>query len=70
MRSVRQLLASQADLRKSLSQWKPRSAMAVSRDGSAIVGQGINPSGHREGWLAELAHQPATVAPLTTIARR
>jgi probable HAF family extracellular repeat protein len=32
--------------------WFLQSASAVSADGSVIVGTGINPAGHTEGWLA------------------
>jgi hypothetical protein len=34
--------------------WRLESANAVSADGTVIVGDGVNPLGRREGWIARL----------------
>ena len=39
--------------------------MAVSHDGSVIVGFGINPSGNREAWIARIRDKPLSDAPTT-----
>jgi uncharacterized membrane protein len=70
MRSVRQLLMNKTDVNASLRDWKLRSARAVSRDGSVIVGSGMNPSGNREAWIARLGGQASTEEPAVRIAAR
>lgn len=70
MRSLRHLLISEAGLDRSLRGWKLRSANAVSRDGSVIVGFGINPKGNREAWIARIDNKPATDAPEFRVASR
>jgi probable HAF family extracellular repeat protein len=34
--------------------WQLRSANGVSADGTVIVGDGVDPLGHRQGWIARL----------------
>jgi probable HAF family extracellular repeat protein len=63
MRSVCQLLSSKTDPDTSLRSWKLRSATAVSRDGSVIVGSGINPNGDREAWIARLGDKLSSDEP-------
>jgi uncharacterized membrane protein len=38
----------------SLGGWKLTAAHAASGDGQVIVGEGVNPQGHPEGWIAVL----------------
>ena len=52
MRSLRDLLVEQHGL--DLTGWKLMSAKGVSDDGQTIVGDGVNPDGHREAWIATL----------------
>jgi uncharacterized membrane protein len=42
-----------------LTEWNLRSANGVSADGTVIVGYGMNPFGHFEGWMA-VVPEPAT----------
>lgn len=51
MRSIAQLLTAQGI---NVSGWTLESAKSVSDDGRIIVGNGMNPSGVREGWIATL----------------
>jgi probable HAF family extracellular repeat protein len=63
MRSIRQLLMSEGNWDASLRKWKLRLATAVSRDGSTIVGYGINPKGDREAWIARLGNLSSNDGP-------
>lgn len=38
--------------------WRLSAAHAISADGRTIVGEGVNPSGHREGWILTLPVSP------------
>ncbi|MEB3123258.1 MAG: PEP-CTERM sorting domain-containing protein [Snowella sp.] len=49
-----------------VSGWTLYSATAISADGFTIVGNGINPSGQREGWVANLSPEPIP-EPLTIL---
>jgi probable HAF family extracellular repeat protein/cysteine-rich repeat protein len=50
MRSLESVLVD--DFRLDLSGWTLTSATGISADGSTIVGDGINPDGFHEGWIA------------------
>jgi uncharacterized membrane protein len=53
MDSLRSVLASKygASLSSAFSGWSQTKATAISGDGRVIVGNGIDPSGHAEGWI-------------------
>jgi probable HAF family extracellular repeat protein len=70
MRGLRQLLMSEAKLGGRVDEWKLRSATAVSRDGSTIVGNGINPSGNQEGWVARIGNVASPEMPGNRIDER
>jgi len=55
MQSVRDVLVS---LGNDLTGWRLTAALAISADGTTIVGTGINPSGQGEAWLATLTPAP------------
>lgn len=52
MRSLRSLLAEEYDL--GLDGWSLEEATAISLDGRTLVGNGTNPSGQPEAWIASL----------------
>jgi probable HAF family extracellular repeat protein len=58
MRSLKGVLESELGL--DLTGWKLLYAMAVSDDGRTIVGEGIDPLGHNQGWVAYLGADPWT----------
>ena len=49
-----------------VSGWTLSSATAISADGFTIVGNGTNPSGQYEAWVANLSHE-AVPEPLTIL---
>ena len=49
-----------------VSGWTLSSAQAISADGFTIVGNGINPSGQTEAWMANLSPEPIP-EPLTIL---
>jgi len=57
-------LVAEYGLGAELAGWTLTKANAVSADGRAIVGEGTNPTGNREGWLVRLdpVPEPATAA--------
>ncbi len=61
MRSLRDVLT--GDLGLDLSGWRLASATGISADGSVIVGNGFNPRGQPEAWVANLRDAPPDVIP-------
>ena len=59
MRSVRDLLTDELGL--DLTGWTLQSANAISADGLTITGNGFNPSGDAEAWIARIP-EPATLS--------
>jgi len=53
MRDLRNVMENEYDL--DLTGWILIDAQAISDDGKTIVGNGINPAGNKEGWIAKLA---------------
>jgi len=43
-----------------LTGWALRHAKGISADGLTIVGEGINPLGASEGWIATIVPEPTT----------
>jgi probable HAF family extracellular repeat protein len=67
VRRVRELLVREFDLGEVLRGWKLRSATAVSADGSIVAGNGVNPDGEPEAWIADIGQARVAVAPLPMI---
>jgi probable HAF family extracellular repeat protein len=63
MRRLRDVLES--DFRLDLSEWTLNHATAISRDGTFIVGNGTNPAGMREAWIAVIPEPGTWVLTLT-----
>jgi uncharacterized membrane protein len=47
-----------ASLGNAISGWKFTSVNAISDDGKILVGEALNPSGYRRGWVADLRRIP------------
>jgi len=58
MRNLKDVLEKSCGL--NLTGWKLEHATGISADGLTIVGGGINPDGHPEGWAATIP-EPATL---------
>jgi probable HAF family extracellular repeat protein len=58
MRSLKGILSQ--DFGIDLTGWELSAATAISPDGTAIVGRGINPDGNQEAWLA-IIPEPVTL---------
>jgi uncharacterized membrane protein len=58
MQDLQQVLSLRYGLADELSGWHLSAATAISPDGTAIVGVGVNPSGVNEAWLAILPEPP------------
>ena len=56
MRSLQEILTN--DFALDLTGWSLNQATAISDDGFTIVGNGINPDGNREAWIARVDAQP------------
>src|SRR5439155_4514397 len=54
MQNLRVVLVSRYGLGRLLNGWKLSGAYAISSDGRYIVGDGTNPHGEKEAWLADL----------------
>jgi probable HAF family extracellular repeat protein len=54
MRNLRDVLVDDFGLGTSLAGWTLNRAEAISADGQFIVGNGINPNGNSEAWLARI----------------
>jgi probable HAF family extracellular repeat protein len=67
VRRVRELLVREFDLGDVLPGWKLRSATAVSVDGTIVAGNGVNPDGEPEAWIADIGRGRVAAAPLPTI---
>jgi len=63
---LQELLETRWSLADSLSGWTLTHAADVSTDGRFVVGQGINPQGNAEAWIARVP-EPSTI-PLAMIA--
>lgn len=50
-----------------LSGWNLTEATGVSADGLTVVGNGVNPQGRGQGWIARLPSLPLQSAPLITL---
>ena len=61
MRNLQELLINEFDLADSLAGWTLYWAKGISADGLTIVGDGRNPSGKHEAWLAYLGDSPIQV---------
>ena len=67
MRSVQDILINEKGLSEELAGWKLDTATDMSADGLTIIGEGINPAGNREVWIAHIG--PGTLptpSPLIT----
>jgi probable HAF family extracellular repeat protein len=60
MRTLRTVLTT--DYRLNLSGWTLSFALAVSADGRTVVGEGLNPCGQHEAWVAYLGSERACPA--------
>ena len=65
MRSLQDILVNACGL--DLQGWTLLNAEGISADGLTIVGNGLNPAGQSEAWIAVLP-EPAALAPLIAIA--
>ena len=55
MRNLRSVLMEEFGL--DLEGWRLESAVAISADGQTIAGNGTNPAGQAEGWIAVVPRQ-------------
>jgi probable HAF family extracellular repeat protein len=62
MRSIHDILVNDYGLGSELTGWNLRHVRACSADGSVIVGDGVNPAGGTEAWVARLDSSAPTVA--------
>jgi len=56
-----------ADYGLDITGWMLTSATGISADGQVIVGNGINPSGNQEGWIAILDNSPRLAVSKTQV---
>ena len=60
-RSLRGVLVNDYGVSAALNGWILSFASAISADGSTVVGQGINPTGKNEAWIARIGTTPVIV---------
>jgi uncharacterized membrane protein len=70
VRRVRELLVQEFNLEEVVRGWKLRSATAISADGTVVAGDGVNPDGEPEAWIADIGQARLAVGPLPTIGGR
>lgn len=58
MRNLVDVLTDDYELGSALEGWDLIDATAISDNGSVIIGNGINPNGNLEGWIARLTPEP------------
>jgi uncharacterized membrane protein len=63
MRSLRDVLVNDFSLGASLAGWTMTRAEGISADGRFIVGNGRNPNGDPEAWIARLAVKAPSLDP-------
>ncbi len=54
MRSLKNVLLTEFGFNLNLAGWELRSATGISRNGTVIVGNGINPAGQQEAWVVTI----------------
>ncbi|MBX9789555.1 MAG: hypothetical protein K2Y37_11630 [Pirellulales bacterium] len=64
MRSLQSVLINQYGLGPSLLGWTLTEATAISDNGKVIVGNGIDPQGHMQGWIFEVPEPAGLLAAL------
>jgi hypothetical protein len=65
MRNLKEVL--EAEFGLDLTGWTLEFAIGISADGTAIVGDGIDPEGHAVGWLAR-TRVPDASSPIVLLA--
>ena len=65
MRDFQQLLIDEHGLADELDGWSLREALGISNDGTVIWGEGYNPAGNRETWVAVIPEPSTGVLVLT-----
>ena len=63
VQDLQQVLTTDDGLGSSLTGWTLTAATAITPDGNTIVGNGIDPQGQQEGWIANSTHRPSSRSP-------
>ena len=58
MRNLAEVLSIEFGLGNELAGWDLDDAIAISDDGTVVIGNGTNPDGYEEGWRAVLVPEP------------